>query len=31
MYLALRAMAGWLGHVPGIEGHGGVVGVCTWH
>ena len=30
MYLALRAMAGWLGYVPGIEGHGGVVGVCTW-
>ena len=24
-------MAGWLGYVPGIEGHGGVVGVCTWH
>ena len=23
----LRAMAGWLGYVPGIEGHGGVVGV----
>ena len=31
MYLALRAMAGWLGYIPGIEGHGGVVGVHTWH
>ena len=29
MYLALRAMVGWLGYVPGIEGHGGVVGVRT--
>ena len=26
-----QQLAGWLGYVPGIEGHGGVVGVRTWH